>query len=644
MTTIAPYGTWQSPITPELAAAGGGGPGWLRHEQGAVWWGESRPADNGRTMIVRAAPGQPPADVLPPGWNARNRVHEYGGHPFTILRDGRVAFTSWADQRVWACEPGGEPVPLTPEPERHHGLRYAELITAGDDVWCVRETITGDLPTDVRRELVAIPADGSLAVRVLGASHHFMTGPRPSPDGRYAAWIGWDHPSMPWDETALCVAEVTADGLGPHRVLIGNPREAVIQVEWEADGSLLALTDPDGWWNLHRVRLDGTRQNLMPVAEEWGGPLWRLGARWFAALGDGRYAVLRANRLAVLGADGELTDVDGGYDWWGSTLGIDGGTLATVAGGPRREPAVVSVDLATLAVTELTPQPAHLPPAEYLPQPVEISVAVADGSLVPAYVYPPTNPDFEAPQGERPPYLVHVHGGPTGRNAPLLDLEVAFFTSRGIGVVAPNYGGSTGYGRAFRERLLGQWGVVDVEDCAAVALALAADGAADRERLAIRGGSAGGWTTAASLAVEGPSVYRCGVSMYPILDLTRWTTEGAETHDFESQYLQSIVGPLPEAHDRYVERSPTSHVERLTDPILLLQGLDDQICPPAQAERLVKALAGTGVPHAYLAFEGEQHGFRMASTIIAALGAELSFYGQVFGFETSEVPRLELRR
>jgi dipeptidyl aminopeptidase/acylaminoacyl peptidase len=634
---IAPYGTWTSPLGAADAAAAGGGPQWVDLHAGRVWWAEGRPAEGGRVALVRD--GQ---DLLPPPWNARNRVHEYGGRPWAVLDtpDGeRVAFTHWDDQRVYLFDPADpRPTPLTPEPERRHGLRYADLAAGpgGAEVWCVRETVTGDARTDVRRDLVAVPLDGS-PVRVLAASHHFMTGPRPSPDGTHFAWIGWDHPRMPWDGAELCVARVGSTG---HRVLTGGPAEAVCQVEWEGD-ALLALTDPDGWWNLFRVGLDGTRTNLAPCDQELGGPMWRLGQRWFAAIDRGRYAVLRSGALAVLDErTGTVTDVDTDLPVWQAHLAVHDGVVVGSAAGPATEAAVVSLDLSTGVLTRHTDAGASLP-ADYLPVPAERVFTGPDGD-VPAYVYPPRNPDFAAPEGERPPFVVHVHGGPTGRSSPVLDAEIAYLTSRGVGVVAVNYGGSTGYGRAFRERLREQWGVVDVNDCAAVAQALAEEGVADGDRLGIRGGSAGGWTSAASMTTV--KTYRCGMVAFPILDLAGWTGEGGETHDFESRYVEGLVGPWPRTADRYTERSPANRVDRLAGPVLLLQGLEDEICPPEQADRFVAALDGTGIPHAYLTFEGEQHGFRKAATIIAALEAELSFYGQVFGFTPAGVPVLELRR
>ncbi|WNV86812.1 prolyl oligopeptidase family serine peptidase [Umezawaea sp. Da 62-37] len=640
MGKIASCGTWTSPIGSADVAEAGGGLQWIDVHRGTPWWATSRPEEGGRVGLVRDG-----VDLLPAPWNVRNRVHEYGGRPFVVLDTPggeRVAFTDWADQRVHLMDPADpDPTPLTPEPERHHGWRYSDLTAGPDDteVWCVRETVTGDARTDIRRDLVAIPLDGS-PVRVLAASHHFMTGPRLSPDGRHFAWLGWNHPDMPWDGTELCVAEV---GSTEHRVIAGGRTEAVCQIEWETDNALLAVTDPDGWWNLHRVGIDGSRKNLAPTADELGGPVWRLGHRYFAVIAPGRYLVLRGTRLAVLDErTATITDVDTDLPVWTSQLHVHDGVVHAGAAGPLEETAVVRLDLSNGDLTRLTGHDGPTVDEAYLPIPVERVFTGADGQDIPAYVYAPRNPDHTAPEGERPPYLVHVHGGPTSRATPVLDIDFAYFTSRGIGVVSVNYGGSTGYGRAFRERLREQWGVVDVNDCATVAQALADEGTADPDRLAIRGGSAGGWTAAASMTTV--KTYRCAMIAFPILDLDGWTGDGGETHDFESRYVEGLVGALPEAALRYAERSPGNRVAHLEGPVLLLQGLEDEICPPAQADRFIAALDGTGVPHAYLTFEGEQHGFRKADTIATAIEAELSFYGQVFGFTPPGVPVLELRR
>jgi acetyl esterase/lipase len=634
---IAQFGSWESPLTAETVATAGVSPKWVDVYDGVVWWAESRPTEEGRVALMREGPDGTPVEVLGAPWNVRNRVHEYGGRPWTVVGDA-VVFTHWGDQRIYAYDGSGDPRPLTPVPARRHGLRYADLSPGpGASVLCVRETITGDRPTDVTRDLVEVPLDGT-GPRTLGASHHFLSGPRLSPDGTRLAWMGWDHPNMPWDGAELCVAEIGQ----PHRVLAGGQRESVCQAEWESPESLLVLTDPDGWWNLFRVGLDGSAVNLAPCQEELGGPLWVLGARWFAPLGSGRHAVLRSDRLAVLDEkSGTVTDVDTDLSAWSFDLTAVDGVVVSAAGGPQRESSVVRLDLGTGVETVVSGQPHDLPDPAYLPVPEHRVFTSEDGREIPAFVYLPRNPDFSGPAEAAPPLLVHVHGGPTGKVTDVLKRDIAYFTSRGFAVVAVNYGGSAGYGRAFRESLNEQWGVVDVHDCATVAATLAREGVVDGTRLAVRGGSAGGWTAAASMTSV--STYACATIMFPILDLTGWTSEGGETHDFESRYIEGLVGTLPEHADRYADRSPSNHVDRLAGPVLLLQGLEDEVCPPEQADRFVASLDGTGLPHAYLTFEGEQHGFRRASTVIAALEAELSFYGQVFGFTPPGVPVLELR-
>ncbi|TWH19343.1 prolyl oligopeptidase family serine peptidase [Prauserella rugosa] len=679
MPAIAPFGTWSSPIEAADVAAAGVTPQWLDvvsggpgTEGGSVWWAESRPAEGGRVALVRLGASGAVEDVLPAPWNVRNRLHEYGGRPWQVVGDtagtggavdtggtggtgGTIVFTHWADQRIHARDVAGGPVrALTPEPDQPHGVRYGDLRPGlrGEvgEVWAVRETVVGSRRTDIARDLVAVGLDG--AIRSLAATHHFMTAPQISPDGTRAAWLGWNHPAMPWDETEVCVAEIDASGtFGPHRVVLGGRGVSVCQLDWESATTLLALADPGGWWNLHRVDLQhaegaaGSPVPVVPVEAELGGPMWKVGSRWSAQLGDGRHAVLASSRLAVLDeADGSCTPLAPELTSWSPTVAVHDGAVVGVAAGPRSELAVVRVDPADGTVTHLTPQP-PLPPAEYLSVPEERTFRTSGGEDVPAYVYAPRNPDFAAPEGELPPYLVHVHGGPTGRNHPVLDLDFSYFTSRGIGVVAVDYGGSTGYGRRYRERLREQWGVVDVADCAAVAGALAAEGTLDPERVGIRGGSAGGFTSAASVTTaDTAGTYRAATVKFPILDLSQWTGEGGETHDFESRYVDGLVGPLPETAQRYRARSPMHNLDNLAAAVLMLQGLEDEICPPEQAQRFVDALEGSGIPHAFLTFAGEQHGFRRAATIVTALEAELAFYGQVFGFATPGVAALELRR
>ncbi|MET7691670.1 LpqB family beta-propeller domain-containing protein [Streptomyces sp. NPDC005483] len=644
------YGSWPSPIDAALAAAHDGHPEWLGFVGDEVWWTEPRPAEGGRRTLVRRRTDGTEESVLPAPWNVRSRVIEYGGHPWAgavPAGEPLVVFVHFADQRLYRYEPGSEPCPLTPVSPVGVGLRWAEPQLRLDlgEVWCVLEEFTGDGPTDVRRVLAAVPLDGSAvqdrdAVRELTDDRHrFVTGPRISPDGTRAAWLAWDHPRMPWDGTELIVAEVHQGTLREPRAVAGGPEESIAQADWSPDGRLLYASDRTGWWNLYR---DG--EQLCPREEEFGGALWKLGHRWFAPLDSGLIAVVHGTGSTALGIldpeTGELVDAAGPWTEFAPTLAVHGERVVAVGASPRTAYEVVEVDTRTGRARVIGAE--HDDPVDpaYYPEPLIRVFTGPDGRDVHAHVYPPHHPGHRAPADELPPYVVWAHGGPTGHAPLVLDLSIAYFTSRGIGVAEVNYGGSTGYGREYRNRLREQWGVVDVEDCAAVALALADEGTADRDRLAVRGGSAGGWTAAASLTAT--DVYACGTIIYPILDLAGWGT--GETHDFESQYLESLVGPLAEVPGRYAERSPVEHADRVTAPFLLLQGLDDVICPPAQCERFLARIAGRQVPHAYLAFEGEGHGFRRADTMIRALEAELSLYAQVFGLNPPGVPTLELTR
>ncbi|MGW6690565.1 dipeptidyl-peptidase 5 [Streptomyces sp. NPDC054961] len=712
----APYGSWPSPIDAALAASLDGRPEYVGAVGPEVWWTEPRPAEGGRrTLVRRPAGGGPVTSVLPAPWNVRSRVTEYGGLPWagTVRPAGGplVVFVHFADQRLYAYAPdapdapeggggpgghgggdghrgpgGSGPRPLTPVSAVGGGLRWADPVLRGDEVWCVLEEFTGPGPTDVRRVLAAVPLDGSAAedrsrVRELTDDRYrFTTGPRLSPDGRQAAWLVWDHPRMPWDGTELRLAEVTEDGrLARPRTVLGGPDEAVAQIEWASDGSLLAVSDRGGWWNPYRVDPQtGWAVNLCHREEEFGGPLWKPGLRWIAALpggapqaggsGGGLVAVLHGQGSSVLGVldpeSGDLVDAAGPWTAWQPTLAVIGSRVYGVAASPRSAYEVVELDTVTgharpvggrgpsgtdaEAATDRRAGADHRAGADradrvgradpaYYPEPQSRTFHGQGGRLIHAHVYPPHHPVLRARADELPPYVVWAHGGPTDHVPPVLDLNIAYFTSRGIGVVEVNYGGSTGYGRAYRERLREQWGVVDVEDCAAVARGLAAEGTADRDRLAIRGASAGGWTAAASLAAT--DLYACAAVIYPVLELLGFAEE---THDLESRYVDGLAGPPQTLALRSRERSPVARADRITAPFVLLQGLDDPVCPPAQAQRLLAAMRGRSVPHAYVAFEGEGHGFRRADTMVRALEAELSLYAQVFGFERPDVPLLPL--
>ncbi|WP_371631083.1 prolyl oligopeptidase family serine peptidase [Streptomyces sp. NBC_00341] len=661
MATTQAYGSWPSPIDAALAASRDGRPEYVEAVGDELWWTEPRPAESGRRALVRRlADGT--TEELPAPWNVRSRVIEYGGRPWTGTERAEagplIVFVHFDDQRLYAYEPDGpgEPWPLTPVSAVGGGLRWADPRLRPDrgasgEVWCVLEEFTGEGPAELRRLIAAVPLDGSAAgdrsaVRELSDDRHrFVTGPELSPDGRRAAWIAWDHPRMPWDGTEVIVADIGDDGtFHAPRTLLGGPEESVPQIQWADDGRLLFASDRSGWWNLYRAEPDGSAVELCPRQEEFAGPLWKIGLSWFRPLENGLIATLHgtgATTLSVLDPEtGTLVDIAGPWTEWAGTLAVQGSRVIGIAASPHSAYEIVELDTATGHTRIIAAEHEDAVDPAYYPEPAERTFAGPGGREIHAHIYPPHSPDRTGPAGELPPYVVWAHGGPTGHAALVLDLEIAYFTSRGIGVAEVNYGGSTGYGREYRNRLREQWGVVDVEDCAAVAGALAAEGTADPDRLAVRGGSAGGWTTAASLT--GTDVYACGTIIYPILDLTGWGS--GETHDFESQYLESLVGPLAEVPERYRDRSPSTRTDRLTTPFLLLQGEDDPICPPVQCERFLAAVEGRGIPHAYLTYPGEGHGFRRADTMISALEAELSLYAQTFGIERPDVPRLELRK
>jgi dipeptidyl aminopeptidase/acylaminoacyl peptidase len=674
MTEIAPYGSWKSPISAADVATGSVSVAFPAAAGDDVWWQESRPAEGGRVTIMAAGPGgEAPRELLPAPWYARSRVHEYGGRSFLPVPSPSgtgfdLVFANFADQRLYrsGVTGGGEPAALTPDGA---GFRFADLALSPDgrEVWCVRETSRPDdgKPEPgfhtgggmkVNRAIVAVPLDGSAAsdaaaVRVLVTGAQFFAFPTASPDGTRLAWINWDHPRMPWDGTELRVAAVTGGGadVADSTLVMGGPGESVLAPLWRDDETLYAISDASGWWNLYEVpAAGGERRPLHPAAEEFAEPLWQLGGRPFGLLGDGRLAVLHGLgelRLAVLDpASGQLADVGlPGYRTAHAQLAVSGAVVALVAAGPRTPWSVLRVSPGGPVETVrqhavAAPDPAYLPEA----RPVQLSGG-QNGPVVHAVVYPPANPEATGPAGELPPFIVQVHGGPTSNSAPVLSLEKAFFTSRGIGVIDVNYGGSSGYGRAYRQRLRGEWGVVDVADAMHAALALAESGQADRTRLGIRGGSAGGWTALAAvtsgLRDASEAVFSAATSYYGVSDLRPFARD---THDFESRYLDGLIGPLPAAEALYEERAPVGHVTPLTCPVLLLQGLDDPVVPPSQSEAIARDLAAHDIPYAYIAFEGESHGFRRAETNIAALEAELAFYGQVFGFSPLDVSPIEL--
>jgi dipeptidyl aminopeptidase/acylaminoacyl peptidase len=634
MPSIAPYGSWRSPIAPSTVVAGGrrlAAPALAG--DGAVWWAEGRPDEGGHVVLMRRPAGGEAEAVTPAGTNVRTRVHEYGGGAWTLVADDLVLFVDFADQRLYRQRLGGEPVAITPEPASSAGLRYADcrLAPDGRTVICVREVHGSG---EAENQIVALALDGSGEAAVLASGRDFYSFPRVSPDGCWLAWTCWDHPNMPWDGTELWVAPL--DDMADARLVAGGPAESIFQPEWGGDGRLHFVSDRDGWWNLYRDE-GGKIVRLTAEEAELGHPQWLFGGSTYAFLADGSVAFVRCERgeerLFVLDPGAErLRDLDLPYTSFGfPALSARGTAIAFAAAGPATETAVAIYDVASAELEEVRSASDQPVDPAYVSIPRAIEFPTSGGETAHGFYYPPANPEFESPAGELPPLIVQSHGGPTSHTTPALQREFLFWTSRGIGVVDVNYRGSTGFGRPYRRRLRGEWGVIDTDDCIAAARHLAETGEADGARLAIRGGSAGGYATLCALVFHDD--FATGASYFGVADAE---TLAEDTHKFESRYLDNLIGPYPERKDLYYERSPIHFVERLRAPVILFQGLEDEVVPPSQAETMVAALERNGVPHAYLAFADEGHGFRRSETEIRCLEAELYFYGRILGFAPAD--------
>jgi dipeptidyl aminopeptidase/acylaminoacyl peptidase len=630
--SIAPYGTWKSPITSEAIVAGTIGLGGGCAEGEMLYWSESRPAEGGRVAIVVRSPDGQTQDVIAAPWNARTRVHEYGGGAWTVDR-GWVYFTNFADQRLYRTQPGHEPIALTPE----QPWRYANFVVDAqrDRLIAVREDHRQPDREPVN-ELVAIALDGSQQVSVLATGWDFYASPTLSPDGSQLAWLTWQHPNLPWDGTTLWVADVAADGsLQNAREMAGGPEESVFQPSWSPDGRLHFVSDRSGWWNLYRQEADGTARNLCPMEAEFGLPQWVFGMATYG-FADANTIVCTYTqnglwKLAkVLISEGKLVEINQPYTsisdpFVTENFVIFGGGSAAKSG------AIVRLDFATETIEVLKVSSTLDIDPGYLSEPQSIAFPTTGDRVAYALLYLPKNRDFQAPEGEKPPLKVKIHGGPTAQTSSSLNLSIQYWTSRGFAVLDVNYGGSTGYGRDYHCRLDGQWGIVDVDDCANGAQYLVDRGMVDGDRLTIAGGSAGGYTTLAALTFR--DTFKAGASYYGVSDLEALARD---THKFESRYLDRLIGPYPERRDIYIDRSPIHHIDRLNCPVVFFQGLEDRVVPPNQAEMMVEALKKKGIPVAYVAFEGEQHGFRKAENIKRALDGEFYFYAKVFGFEPAE--------
>ena len=628
----APYGTWPSPITGEALATSGVTLGTVEVSDKDIYFIEGRPSDGGRQVIVRSS-RDGLEDAIGPKFNARTRVHEYGGRSF-VVHGSTVYFSNFVDQRLYRVERGGTPEAITPEPVIPAGLRYGDPIVSHDGDWiiCVHERHYEDREAD--NEIVMVATDGSAEPRTIASGRTFYAYPRLNPAGDRLLWTCWDHPNMPWDGTELWVADFNKGSLEDERKIAGGPRESIYQPTWGPDGDIHFVSDRTGWWNLYRER-NGEVDALLPIDAEFGGPQWGLGQSHHDFLEDGRLVTIwTTDGIDHLGLieNGGLSEIGTPYSYFAPFLRSDGDSIVVVAGSPSESVSLVRIDAADHKIEVIKRSNTIGVDPGYFSPPIPIEFPTGRGLTAHALYYPPKNLEFEGPEEERPPLAVFTHGGPTGRVHPSLDVTKQFWTSRGFAVVDVNYGGSAGYGREYRDRLKGQWGIVDTEDCINAARYLIERGEVDGNRVVIRGGSAGGWTTLCALTFH--DLFKAGANYYGVADLAAFVHD---THKFESRYLDSLVGPYPEKKDLYEERSPAHFPERISCPLITLQGLEDLVVPPSQSEIIVNALREKGLPVAYLVFEGEQHGFRRAENIKRAIEAELYFYSKVFEIDIADI-------
>jgi dipeptidyl aminopeptidase/acylaminoacyl peptidase len=625
----APFGSWKSALGADELAAATVRFGQIALVGGSVLASEGRPAEGGRNVVVECDAGGRCADLNPAPYNVRNRVHEYGGGAFTVAADGELFFCHDADQRVWRMRQGEAPRPVT----REGAMRYADLALDGarGRLIAVREDHSG--AGEAVNTIVAIDL-ASGAEAVLASGHDFFSDPRLSPDGTSLAWLSWDHPRMPWQGSDLWLATLDAAGRPRGaRHVAGGEAGSIFQPSWSPAGELHFASDRSGWWNLYRERA-GRIQPLRPMEAEFGEPQWVFGLSMYGFERDGAILCLHEqggrSHLGRIGADGAFEAIATPYCSI-RELHVGDGFAACFAASEREAEALVRFDPASRTFSVLRRASDRTYDAADLAEPEAIEFPSEGGRTAHAFFYAPRNGGFVGEPGTKPPLLVVSHGGPTGATNAALDPKLQYWTQRGFAVVDVNYGGSSGYGRAYRERLDGAWGVVDVDDIANAARFLVARGDVDPKRLAIRGASAGGYTTLAALAFR--DVFQAGASHYGISDLE---TLARDTHKFESRYLDSLVGPYPQRADLYRERSPAHFVERISSALILFQGSEDRAVPPSQAEAMYEAVRAKGLPVACLIFEGEQHGFRQAKNIRRALEAELAFYGRVFGFAPAD--------
>ena len=628
----SPYGSWRSPVTADAIVAGVIGLSQIQLDGDDIYWVEQRPAEAGRNVVVRRRPGGVIDDITPAGFNARTRVHEYGGGAY-LVKQGTVWFSNFADQRLYRQDPGLPPIPITPEKDIRHAdfvldERRQRLIAVRED----HSTGAASVVNSIVGLSVTPQTDAPPAVTLV-EGNDFYAAPRLSPSGTQLCWLTWNHPQMPWDGTELWIAELADDGgLKDARKLAGGDQESIFQPAWSPDGVLYFISDRNNWWNLYRWRAGGV-EALVELPVEFGTAQWLFGMATYAFESEQRIVCQvrskGAGRIAVIDPEaGRLQEVATPYTAFSAFIQARSGQAVTIAGSPTEPVSLIAVQLDPGRVEVLRRSAELVVDPKYISVPEAIEFPTEGGVTAHGFFYPPKNPDYAPPASELPPLIVYVHGGPTSAVSNALDLADQFWTTRGFAYLVVNYGGSTGFGREYRQRLNRQWGVVDVNDSINGARYVIDRGRVDGNRVAVTGGSAGGYTVLR--AMTSTDFFKAGASHYGISDLEVFHTD---THKFESMYDQSLIGRWAEDRQVYRERSAIHFVDRISAPIILFQGLEDKIVPPNQAELIVEAMRVKGLPVAYIAFEGEQHGFRMAKNIKRALEAELYFYSRVFGFE-----------
>ena len=629
--TVAPYGSWASPLSAGAVGGARVNLGDLRSVEGRLYWTQTVPAAGGISALLSLGGGAHAKPVTPDGVNVRTRVHEYGGAPFAVAGD-TVYYSQFSDQRLYALKAGGTPVALTPV-----GYRYADCIAIGGrsaaSLICVREDHSD--PATVRNALVRVPLPAGGAGEVLYGDSDFVAFPRVSPSGRRLAFIAWNHPHMPWDATELLVATLGEHGLETPLKIAGGAAESVVDPQWDKDGTLYFISDRSGYWNLYAWN-GGSVHAVWARTADFAKPQWTVGQSHYALTGDGFALVCFGEqglqRLAVVDLQrgtGRVLALP--YVEYSDFARVDATHVAAIAGSADAPNSILTIDVKAGTAKTVHDAGAALLPVSGVSVAVPIDFPSAGGRTAHAFYYPPRNPHFRAPPGALPPLLTLVHGGPTAQASPAYSARIQYWTSRGFAVVDVNYGGSTGFGRSYREELNGRWGIVDVEDVVAAARFLGATGRADPARTAISGGSAGGYTVLAALSSS--DVFKAGADYYGISDMT---VLAHDTHKFESRYLDSLIGPLPQAQSVYDTRSPLNHLDGFKAPLIVFQGADDHVVPPNQSSLIVDALRSRGIPVAYLLFPGEGHGFRKPENIIRTLESELSFYSQVFSFTPAD--------